>query len=74
MKNYNVAGTEKQLRVKYLRQLIDPDKQSVPIDRNFKGFSFVGRSILSTKNKKKSSKKEKVFSMSPKSKQIFNKI
>ena len=64
----NHQFNEKEMRSKYLKKLIDPDKQIIPIDQDLKGFSFIEKSELSSKVKKKSIKKKNVFSLSPKSK------
>lgn len=61
-----LSEEDKAIRNQYLKQLIDPDNQSVPIDSSFKGFSFIKRSALSPKNKHQPVHKEKVLSLSPK--------
>jgi hypothetical protein len=61
-----LSEDDKAIRNHYLKQLIDPDNQSVPIDSSFKGFSFIKRSALSPKNKHGPVYKEKVLSLSPK--------
>jgi Golgi nucleoside diphosphatase len=56
----------KVIKNQYLKQLIDPDKQSIPTDSSFKGFSFIKRSALSPQNNPRPSYKEEVLSLSRK--------
>ena len=71
VRDKNRQFNEKEMRSRYLKKLIDPDKQIVPIDQDLKGFSFIEKSELSAKVKKKSINKKNVFSLSPKSKSYW---
>lgn len=48
-----------------LKNLVEPDKQLVPTDSKFKGFSFVKRNAQSPKNSQKLSSESEV-NLSPK--------
>ena len=70
VQNYVDSGKfpthKKGTSTKHLKDLVDPDKQSVPIDGRFQGFSFVQRSVLSPKGYSKKQFSPKVASSSPK--------
>jgi Golgi nucleoside diphosphatase len=59
-----ITKKNKVIQNKYLKQLIDPDKQSIPTDSSFKGFSFIKRSALSPQNNPRPNYKEEVLSLS----------
>jgi Golgi nucleoside diphosphatase len=54
------------IKNQYLKKLIDPDKQSIPTDSKFKGFSFIKRSALSPQNNPRPNYKKEVLSLSRK--------
>jgi Golgi nucleoside diphosphatase len=61
-----ITKKNKVIKNQYLKQLIDPDKQSIPTDSSFKGFSFIKRSALSPQNNPRPNYKKEVLSLSRK--------